>query len=490
MYNSEKIIILHKNHSMDQPEFPNFSLCGLSVTEVLGSGPDKVYTVRDDSGAYAALKILGSDSHGLSNPYEVDVPTKIDYPYIMAFSRIFNMKTCNEGARGIGMSMNLAQSNLRASATRDPFSLKIKYLYQTLLGIKFMHDNGYIHLDVKIDNVLIENGVAKVADFGFTRRVTNKEQGIILIKGYITPAYRPPEIYLSQGSYKYTHKSDVWSIGHMIVELLTSYRFFDLKGHDVNNVDAVKKYLTESFIIDSHKEALIEQSSLRLPQEYQFAFGELLRGCFKHNPEERISVDQILESSIFDSVRFSYLNVKGYIVQSERIQPLDDTLKYIDIMYSYLNKWYPGVDSRLFFCAADIYYRANGCTSMSGSESQLHIMRLTLVGICIWNAIKMIFGYTEREYLKIISYLNSFETIESEYFDAFESSVVLYLKGDMDSKYIYDLCTGKNQLIYCYNHYVRNPSVYNDLNMDEVKSLLPVSDNLAINTSISNLSSA
>ena len=41
---------------------------------------------------------------------------------------------------------------------------------QVMLGIDFMHSKGIVHLDIKLDNILMNsNGIVKIADFGQSR---------------------------------------------------------------------------------------------------------------------------------------------------------------------------------------------------------------------------------------------------------------------------------------------------------------------------------
>ena len=39
-----------------------------------------------------------------------------------------------------------------------------------LNGIYHIHKNGYVHRDIKLDNILLKNGVIKIADFGFSKK--------------------------------------------------------------------------------------------------------------------------------------------------------------------------------------------------------------------------------------------------------------------------------------------------------------------------------
>ena len=53
-------------------------------------------------------------------------------------------------------------------------SIARTYTKQILLGLKYLHDNDVIHLDIKPGNVLINDlGTVKLADFGAARQLTS-----------------------------------------------------------------------------------------------------------------------------------------------------------------------------------------------------------------------------------------------------------------------------------------------------------------------------
>lgn len=85
-----------------------------------------------------------------------------------------------------------------------------------MVGFKELVDHGYVHRDIKPENSLVKNKVFKVADFGFACKADIS--GKKLIKECVgTPLYMAPQLLENQ---PYSSKSDLWSIGMMLYEML------------------------------------------------------------------------------------------------------------------------------------------------------------------------------------------------------------------------------------------------------------------------------
>ena len=116
--------------------------------------------------------------------------------------------------------------NLRDLIAAGPLSVKeaLGLTAQVLRPLGAAHRAGLVHRDIKPENVLLpdDGSVAKVADFGLARAVTEVAQ---TTTGNVmgTAAYLAPELITSGDS---APRADVFSVGVILYELLTGEQPF------------------------------------------------------------------------------------------------------------------------------------------------------------------------------------------------------------------------------------------------------------------------
>jgi len=82
-----------------------------------------------------------------------------------------------------------------------------------------------IHRDIKTQNIFLSKGEIRLGDFGIARSLMNSED---LCKTSIgTPYYISPEVCQR---IPYDFKSDIWSLGCILYEMMALRHAFDAKS--------------------------------------------------------------------------------------------------------------------------------------------------------------------------------------------------------------------------------------------------------------------
>jgi serine/threonine protein kinase/WD40 repeat protein len=201
-----------------------------------------------------ALKVikLGMDTKAVVARFEAErqALAMMDHPNI---ARVLDAGTTDAGrpyfvmelVRGVKITQYCDHNHL---TTRERLDLFIKVCQ----AIQHAHQKGIIHRDIKPSNILVtlHDGVPvpKVIDFGIAKategRLTDATVYTQLHQFIGTPAYMSPE-QAEMSGLDIDTRSDIYSLGVLLYELLTSKTPFDAQELMSQGFDAMRKTIRE-----------------------------------------------------------------------------------------------------------------------------------------------------------------------------------------------------------------------------------------------------
>lgn len=207
-----------------------------------------VYKARRKDGDNSkdfALKQIEGTGLSMSACREIALLRELKHPNVINLIRVF----LSHNDRKVWLLFDYAEHDLwhiikfhrAAKANKKPVmvpkGMVKSLLFQILDGIHYLHSNWVLHRDLKPANILVmgegpERGRVKIADMGFARLFNAPLKPLAdLDPVVVTFWYRAPELLL--GARHYTKAIDIWAIGCIFAELLTSEPIFHCRQEDI-----------------------------------------------------------------------------------------------------------------------------------------------------------------------------------------------------------------------------------------------------------------
>lgn len=239
------------------PDYPNSRIGPYKLLQSIGEGGGGVVYMAEQERPVrrkVALKVirLGLDTKNVIARFEAErqALALMDHPNI---ARVLDAGATDTGrpyfvmelVRGIKLTDYCDKNHLDTRQRLDLFM-------QICRAIQHAHQKGIIHRDVKPSNVLVtlHDGVPvpKVIDFGIAKatdtRLTEKTLFTAFEQIVGTPAYMSPEQAEINGLDVDT-RSDIYSLGVLLYELLTGRTPFDGKELIRSGLDGMRRTLRE-----------------------------------------------------------------------------------------------------------------------------------------------------------------------------------------------------------------------------------------------------
>uniref|UniRef100_A0A182P970 Protein kinase domain-containing protein n=1 Tax=Anopheles epiroticus TaxID=199890 RepID=A0A182P970_9DIPT len=309
----------------------NFELSDFLSVSTFFSGYDIIHQIG--SGAYSEVFLVRCRKSGKAYAAKHLIDSCKDLMCDVAYAEIQLMKTVpshpnvmqlcdhvleNKSLTLIMHLMDMSLYDYMQTRVR-PFSENRvrKMLYQIVLGLEHLHQNGIFHRDVKPENILVKfsSGIVGkketllLADFGTAASIAQRPPYAIYIA---TRWYRAPECMLSLGYYG--PKMDVWAVGCCFFEMLTLKPPFQGENeHEM--LDSIHQTLgtPSSAVLERFKPWNVDNlkfsrrsgsgTGLQIHFPLMNAFGmDLLKRMLAYCPDQRISAKNLANHVYFEEL--------------------------------------------------------------------------------------------------------------------------------------------------------------------------------------------
>lgn len=197
-----------------------------SFSHTIGKGGfGTVYGGNLCNGRKVAVKVL-KDSMGNGEDFINEVASMSQTSHVNIVSLL---GFCYEGSKRAIVYEFLENGSLDRFISREnkPSTLDVTTLYGIALGVarglEYLHygcKTRIVHFDIKPQNILLDGNLCpKVSDFGLAKLCETRESIVSLIDTRGTIGYIAPEVF-SRMYGGVSHKSDVYSYGMLVLEML------------------------------------------------------------------------------------------------------------------------------------------------------------------------------------------------------------------------------------------------------------------------------
>lgn len=370
-------------------------ICGYDIIEELGKGAfGKVYKVKDKNNVYAVKEYSTDFGSGEGIPTsalrEIDILTRINHTNVIKLEKVHLTEKCEVCA-----IYEYADNDLEKyidNGLQDKDILRI--FFELACGLKELHDNNIIHTDLKPENCLIKDGVAKISDVDCL--ISSIDEGYAA-RAVSTLWWRAPE--LLSGEKFFTKKIDIWGLGLILANM---YMKRPLVGADtekgmLERIETLIVKYRQGVYNENTQKYLYEGLYKKVPEDVL----PLMFSMLEIDPEKRIDIDVVLNHPVLDDFDCKITKDIFYSIDKtigrefknhDYIDCQEDRSKLIYLMYQiYKLKNIKGKNYDILFTSIDIFDRTYPYQEVYHSIDKeiIYVMSYSWVVTCLWIACKL-----------------------------------------------------------------------------------------------------
>ena len=402
------------------------------------------------------------------DPIELDIIFRINSPYLV---RGVDITTKNECTEEVGVVMKYIEGDLFKDLYVLSDHQKKKIMYDIVMAVKCLHDNNYLHLDIKPENMMYNKNVdgkpqGILIDYGLASYVPEGvSKGIKTTQPRITFDYSSPRAAIQlthkKEVYDYNDKDDIWSVGIAFLNFyMDIYDYIDSKGikehRDYKKLYNLYMEKFSSGFIDEFLETRVLNLIKKFTPKEKEEFKDLLRNLLHTNPEKRYNINQVVAHPFFKEFRTT--QSKCMTMKPSNYDLSKVPSKYFEGVKeipSICMKYIPYQRLQVLFMAVDIYLRVLA----QAQENVLEKIHHGLPYLCVLIAHKY-FAWSENDddFVQNIYAVSEYETV-----------VYKTIRGLINEERYYNQFSNLQEAQKFYNMYIKDTK-----NIDKYLNNLPI----------------
>lgn len=195
------------------------------------------------------------------------------------------------------------------------WNFNTKIIEQMAKGLAYIHQEGFLHRDLKSMNILLTNNYeAKIADFGLakTKNISSSRSNHFEIVGSL--GWMAPEVLKDQ---KYSEQSDIYSLGMIIWEI-------------ADKCTVPYKKITDYALLRLH--VVEDNKREKMPNDTPQNICNIIEGCWKADLGERINLTSILKLVGSDELHLQNASDRQNLLQQNPMEANEENTLGIDLI--------------------------------------------------------------------------------------------------------------------------------------------------------------